>query len=99
MSGKTGIDSHDRNFISLMDIVFHGLNRRFRIKNQPHFHAMTADFINQAECLTVDSFRMQSDEISSRTCQLSNVILRTRYHQMAVERFTRQFFYLAYEER
>lgn len=69
------------------------------LENQPHFHAMTADFINQAECLTVDSFRMQSDEISSRTCQLSNVILRTRYHQMAVERFYSPSFYLAYEEQ
>ena len=99
MSGKAGIDSHDRNFIGLMDIVFHGLNWRLRVKDQPHFHVMTADFINQAERLAVDGFRMQSDEICSRTRQLSNVILRPRHHQMTVERFSCQFFNLTYEER
>ena len=52
LSGKAGIDSHDRNFIGLMDIVFHGLNWRLRVEDQPHFHVMTADFINQAERLS-----------------------------------------------
>lgn len=96
--GKVGIDSYDCNFIGFMDIVFYGFNWCFWVKDQFYFYVMMVDFINQVECLVVDGFWMQSDEICFCMCQLSNVILRLCYYQMIVEWFSCQFFNLIYEE-